>query len=75
MLDMGRWVYDPKRCLSIECRTPAQSDDKLKEYAISLEAALEAAKPFSLELECRRKRNRTTAKQDEGIYFNDYSLW
>jgi hypothetical protein len=56
MLDMGRWKYDAKRCLSIYCRTPAVGDDKLREYVVTPEVALQALEPYSLVQDKKRKR-------------------
>ena len=56
MLDIGRWRYDPKRCLSIDCKNPAAPDDKLKEYLISPELALQyAEQPTPVQLTSKRK--------------------
>jgi hypothetical protein len=56
MLDMGRWKYDSKRCLSIYCRTPAEPDDKLRDYLVSPEVAREALDPYVYQNK-KRKRN------------------
>lgn len=58
MLSIGRWKYDAKRCLSIYCRTPAEPDDKLKDYIVSPEAAMLAIEPLSLIHGGKRKRPR-----------------
>lgn len=66
MLDMGRWKYDSKRCLSIYCRTPAEPDDKLKDYLVTPEAALEALDPYSLIQGKKRKRSAPPSPAIEG---------
>ena len=65
MLDMGRWKYDAKRCLSIYCKTPAVGDDKLREYVVTPEVALQALDPYSLVQDKKRKRAARTLHEAE----------
>jgi hypothetical protein len=38
MISIGRWVYDPTRGLSEDCRKPAASDEDLNKYRVSSSA-------------------------------------
>ncbi len=65
MLSIGRWRYDPKRCLSIYCKRPAESDDHLKAYTVSPELAALAMKPLTLTHQMKRKCFRRHVERHE----------
>lgn len=35
MLDVGKWIYDPTRGLSLDCKDPGVSDEDLYRYRVS----------------------------------------